>query len=135
MARPAGEVIVHFDVDAVAEASGRAFDRAARQVATEIEAYMIGKMSRPNPTGKNPSAPGQYPKMVSAALIEGVRVTGTRNGVTVYSRQPYGRYLDEGTDKMAPRPWATRALFARDWMARIARLAREFTGGSRRRSK
>ena len=136
MARPSGEELIRLPVAEIVETSGRAFDKAAKQVAAEIEAYMISKMSRPCDRSKGGhSRPGQYPKMEKGWLVEGIRVTGSRNGIGVYCREPYGRYLDEGTENMQPRPWAMRALEARDWMERIANLAREYTGGSRRRSK
>lgn len=127
MARPRGQVIVHYDVAEVAEASGRAFDKAARQVAGEIEAYMQAKCSRPYPPA---SKPGQYPKIRSGEHVSGIHVTGTRNGVTVYAEALHSLFLEHGTVNMEPRPWADRALNARDWMARIAKLARQFTGGS-----
>lgn len=129
MARPRGQVIVKFNVDEVREASGRAFDRAAKQVAGEIEAYMQQKCSRLYPPE---SKPGQYPKMRTGQHVGGIHVTGSRNGFTVYAEAPHSVFLEEGTVNMAPRPWATRAMMARDWMSRIARLARQYTGGSKK---
>ncbi len=137
MARPAGQVIVRMDVEAIVEASGRAFDKAAKQVAGELDEYIQAQITKAQ--SPPPSRPGQYPhvgaKYDHPKLYESYSVTGTRQGLKVYCRVPHGLYLNEGTDKMAPRPWATRAINARDWMARIAKLARQYTGGGRRRSE
>lgn len=133
MARPAGQVIVRMDPGEIANVSGRAMGRAMNQVAEEIELYIQEHSSTLYPP---PSKPGQYPHERSGDFKSGVHVTGTQRGFTVYSRAPYGIYLEEGNTRgMAPRPWAYRALVARDWLAKVAKLAREFTGGSRRRSR
>lgn len=126
-----GQVIVKYDLRAVEEASGRAFDRAAAQVAKEIEAYIQTKSSRPYPPA---SKPGQYPRVRTGEFVGTVNVTGSRRGIFVRSPVPHGRFLEEGTVNMDPRPWATKALNARDWMSRIAKLARQYTGGSRKPS-
>lgn len=137
MARPAGQVIVRIDVDEIVEASGRAWDKAAKQVASEIDEHIYRNLSKRQspPT----SRPGQYPHVGQERgnphLRDEYTVTGTRQGFKVYARVPHGLYLNEGTPNMAPRPWATKAMNARDWIAKTAKLAREFTGGSRRRSK
>ena len=129
MARPRGQVVVHYDIDAVADASGRAFDKAAKQVATEIEAYMKAKTARPYPPV---SRPEQYPRARTYELNSGIHVTGTRNGITVFNEAVHGVILQRKYDDGTPggRDWADRALRARDWMGRIAKLAREFTGGN-----
>lgn len=133
MAAPRGQVIVRFPIAEVEEASKRALSRAAKEVAAEIEAYAIAKSSRPcDGRPGSHSKPGQYPKMETGEFVSGLRVTGSNTGITFYSQAPHGRYLEEGTINMDPRPWATKAANARNWMAKIAKLARQYTGGSRK---
>ena len=137
MARPAGQVIVRMDVERIMETSGRAWDRAAARVAMELDEKIQREITkRQSPP---PSKTGQYPHIGARfdhpKLFESYTVTGTRQGLKVYCTVPHGLYLNEGTSRMAKRPWATRAITYRDWAARIAQLARQETGGSRRRSK
>ena len=137
MARPAGQVVVRMDVGQIEEASGRAMDKAAKQVAEELSAYIQTQITKKQSLPA--SKPGQYPhvgeKYDHRKLYEGYTVTGTRHGLKVYSQVPHGRYLEEKSPSDGGRPWATRAMESRDWMARIAKLAWEYTGGSRRGSK
>ena len=59
--------------------------------------------------GLNPSKPGEYPKKLSSQLIKSVAFSVNKPGLTMQagSAIPWARYLQEGTSRMAPRPWLT----------------------------
>lgn len=126
MGRPGGSRAGELDVEKAELYPRRLWERAARAVAGELEDWIKIKSSRPNPTGGNPSRPGEYPKAVSGNFVDGVRVVYSRenNALRVYSAQPYGKFLNSGTGNMEPRPWATKALASRDWMKRIVQMAK-----------
>jgi phage gpG-like protein len=60
--------------------------------------------------GSNPSAPGEPPHKQYGRLRASVatEVEGMRGRVG--TNVDYGRYLEQGTRKMAPRPWLKRSL-------------------------
>ncbi len=62
--------------------------------------------------GLDPSAPGEYPKIVTGHLRRNVNSeydAQTQVG-RVGTNVPYGRYLELGTSKMQRRPWLTLGL-------------------------
>lgn len=128
MGRPKGSRAGEIDVEKAEKYPAVLWERAARAVAGEIEDWIKLKSSRPNPTGANPSKPGEYPKTVTGEFVDGVNVvySRTNNSLRVYSVAPHGKYLNSGTRNMEPRPWATKALASRDWLKRIAQVARAF---------
>lgn len=125
--RPPGSKAAELDIAGAQGIPRRLWERSAKIVAEELEAYIKTKSLRPNPSGRNPSKPGEYPKAVTTEFVEGVNVRYNRenNSFRIYSEAPHGRYLQEGTKNMLPRPWATKALNAKDWVRRIAIIARE----------
>ena len=140
MARPKGQVLIRQPAIPIPEASGRAWDRAMSQVAEELELHMQEHMATEHPP---PSTSPGYPHARTHNLRSGLRVTGTRNGFTIYISGPgsaYARYVNEGTRNMGPRPYTPDARERETggggwerWLERAARLARDLTGGSRRR--
>lgn len=124
--RPKGQRIDSLDVERAEEFPRKLWDKSARIVAAELENWIRNHSARPNPTGKQPSQPGEYPKAVTTRFLRGVRVIYAKsaNSFRVYSKMPYGRFLQEGTETMEPRPWATKALEAQDWIQRVAIIAR-----------
>lgn len=75
--------------------------------------YAKRSVSRPNPTGRDPSQPGEPPKKVKGILRSHigyeVRKEGTHIRGFVGVKQgvagDYGYYLELGTSKMAARPF------------------------------
>ena len=59
-----------------------------------------------------PSTPGDFPAKQTGALRSSVAYTIDKTNLTavVGSSLRYGRYLEFGTMKMAPRPWLLRTL-------------------------
>jgi hypothetical protein len=117
------------DVARVMEIGLRRWDRAAKIVAEELQDYIRSKSSRPNPTRRNPSAQGEYPKYVSGNFMAGVRVKYTHQGFIISSVAPHGKWLQFGTPghlptPMAARPYVDLAEAEVDWSARVAALAR-----------
>jgi len=71
-------------------------------------------VSRPNPTGASPSAPGEPPKRVTGALLDSIdyQVEPGRDQVAVYvgAAVQHALYLEFGTSKMAARPFMRPAV-------------------------
>jgi hypothetical protein len=139
MAAPKGQIIVRMNIDAIEDASRRATSRAAKVVAAELEGYIERQITKKQ--SPPASKPGQYPHIGPSfekpKLYANFRVTGTDTGLTVYCSVPHGKILEDKvllTGTPGGRLWATRAMAARNWMAKVQKLARELTGGDRRRS-
>jgi len=128
MARPKGTVAGELDIERAQNIPRMVWERAARSVAGELEDLAKRNCSRLNLSGKNPSKPGEYPKLVSGQLVYGIRVVYSRdaNELRIYSQAIYGKFLNSGTRKMESRPWALKVLASRDWIKRIAAVARAF---------
>lgn len=122
MARPAGELIFQWDTSKALNATQAAIAAAMRRVAQEAEESIRRKVSTPYPPA---SRPGAYPHLRTGEFEAGITVTGTVNGIKVYSEAPYGGYLDQGTDKMAPRPWAGRGVMALNPNLKLIKYASE----------
>lgn len=128
MARPAGINVLELDVEKAQGFGVKLWERAARSVAGEMEEWAQRHSSRPNPTGKNPSKPGQYPKLVSGEFVDGIRFVYSREAkaIRAYTRAKHGVFLQEGTPNMEKRDWATKTMEAKNWLARVATVARAF---------
>lgn len=79
--------------------------------------YAKKLVSRPNPGGLYPSAPGEPPKLVTGRLRASIKgkVEPKKNRINgyVYTEDdiaPYGIYLELGTSRMAPRPFLRPTL-------------------------
>lgn len=55
--------------------------------------------------GLDPSRPGQFPKKLSGQLVKSVAFSVGELSMTAGTAIPWGRWLQTGTQKMAPRPW------------------------------
>lgn len=82
-------------------------------------AEMKKNLNRGNADGTNPSQPGEYPKKVTGTLqnnvayevkLENKQIRGML-GVRQSPATKYARALEQGTSKMAPRPFARRTIF------------------------
>lgn len=99
--------------------------RRTQQAADFIVKITKEKVSRPNPTGKDPSLPGEFPKMVTGGFRDSItsQVSQNRKGgafakgfsVRIGATKQVGDWnlgmlLDLGTSRMLPRPWAMRII-------------------------
>jgi hypothetical protein len=121
--------MAEIDVARVMEIGLRRWNKAARIVEEEMQDFIRSKSLRPNPTRRNPSAPGEYPKTVTGEFQAGVRVKYTHQGFIVSSVAPHGKWLQFGTPGHLPtpmeaRPYVDLAEAEVDWSARVAALAR-----------
>jgi phage gpG-like protein len=81
----------------------------------------VANMGTPNNGGANPSVPGEYPHKVTGHLRRNINKVLDRQRMValVGTNVIYGKYLQEGTKHMLPRPWIdltnekTRATIAR----------------------
>ncbi len=98
---------VHARVDAGMASAG---EQAGQALADHVRM----KLSRPNPLGTTPSAPGEPPARVSGELMDSVayEVADTGKGVSVMvgAAASYALALEYGTRRMAPRPFLRPAL-------------------------
>jgi hypothetical protein len=69
-----------------------------------------GKPGSKRRYGSNPSKPGEPPHKQYGVLREHVATEVIRMRGRVGTNKEYGRYLELGTRKMAPRPWLKRSL-------------------------
>ena len=81
--------------------------RALARVGVALESQM-----KVNVTGHGPT--GQGPKVRTGRLRSSITWQLDRDALGLYvdagTNVPYGRYLEEGTDRMRPYPWAYQAL-------------------------
>jgi hypothetical protein len=124
MARPAGQKFNEVDIDKAQDVPRRIWRLAVEQVRGELEDYVKAACSKPYPPA---STAGNYPHLRTGNLVDGLKVVYSEpdNALKMYSREPYGKWLQNGQlrDNTA-RPFGTKALLARDWVARIAKVAR-----------
>lgn len=77
----------------------------------------IGRSKSGRTWGKNPSLPGEPPKKITGELqrsIAWVTETDTSSvALFVGTNLDYGRFLEQGTSKMAPRPYLRATLLER----------------------
>jgi hypothetical protein len=96
------------------------------EVSTFCPVYATGK-------GKH-SSPFNYPFEESGEFRGNLYTTVTDSGsgvsLRLYSRTKdnHGKYLNEGTSKMQPRPYGELILVKKNWVARIAQVARALNG-------
>lgn len=90
------------------EVAGYRVRRAVQYIATRIRE----KISRPNPTGRDPSLPGEYPKKVLGWLRKNIlwEYDKVKKVGRVGTPVKYGKYLELGTRRMRPRPWLSQAF-------------------------
>ena len=105
------------------EASRRAY-RCGNEVRTEALKGMRGpkhglRYKVPGTKRRDYSAPGEFPAVRTGALRTSVRViveveafpsTGAVARALIGSHLLYGLFLEEGTPRMAARPWITMAI-------------------------
>lgn len=63
------------------------------------------KISTPNFDGKNPSAPGDPPHLVTGELQESIGYVVVGDGLQLTASAEHGAYLEFGTSKLAARPF------------------------------
>lgn len=77
--------------------AGTIYSRFAKQ-------KMIARVNR---DGKNPSRPGEFPKVASSNLVKNITFEVDPGGKSGRwgTNVKYGRWLETGTRLMRPRPW------------------------------
>jgi len=82
-----------------------------KRAAGEWRRTAVKRMGRANGDGRNPSAPGEFPKRVTGNLRRNInQVVIRRNMVAqVGTNVKYGRHLQQGAPKIRldARPWVT----------------------------
>lgn len=136
-----GTIVTRFKTKKAKSVSNNAYNKALKEVAVEMELAMKNQMKLPSPP---PSKPFGIPHVHSGDLKRSIRVTASRGVIKVRSVK-YGFFLEGGTSKMSPRPWALRVLGTKTgrgpkgrsnkWAKKIAARAKQLTGGSRKRVK
>ena len=121
---PAQMTIRFFRPEAVHARVDAGMASAGEQAGQALADHVRMKLSRPNPSGAAPSAPGEPPARVTGELLDSVayEVLETEKGlsVTVGTAAPYALALEYGTRRMAPRPFL-RPAFA-EMEEEIARI-------------
>ena len=113
----------------VAQAIQARLVRGAEVASVWLRQKIMVSISRPNPDGSNPSAPSEPPKRVTGTLrssiAQDVRADGSDVVARIGTNVPYGRYLEQGTRKMAARPYLRPALqHAQEFRRILIRAAR-----------
>lgn len=135
MPRPAGQRLEEIDADRAAEIPRSIWRQAVEQIRQELEDSVKAACSVPNPPPfKNSSKDGEYPRARTFLFHDGLRVVYSEenNSLRLYSKMPYGKYLQgpplsSGLRDHTTRPFGTKILAEQDWVGRIAKLARAMT--------
>ena len=87
-------------------------DRAKELVSRDQPVRIYAKSAGRSRRGLDPSKPGEPPKKVSGHLRINIKkdMDRARIEARVGTNVPYGKWLELGTRKMAPRPWIRAAL-------------------------
>lgn len=89
-------------------------DRAEADLAEQVDAEVADLKAALGVTGGGPSEPGGDPHKRSGRLQAGIGggtdAAGDEVRGSVYSDVPYAPFLQEGTDRMAARPFLTHSL-------------------------
>ena len=125
-------------IEAAIDANRDQIRAAMEVVADELLHELKAEVSTPCPvyaTGKGKhSSPYGYPYEESGEFRGNLYTTVTKgaNGVSLrlYSqtKRNHGKYLNEGTSKMKPRPYGELILVKKNWVGRIAQVARAMNG-------
>ncbi len=97
----------------------KGIDKGIKRITRNIRKTAIDRMKNSTPTGRyykiggkmhRASAPGEPPAVLSGALIRSIQTEfGPLWGSIVTDRE-YGPYLEDGTSRMAARPWMEPAI-------------------------
>lgn len=132
---PKGRVITEFRTRQASRTSVRALDRALKVVGKEMETAILKKIERQGPPR---SVPGQPPSRDKGNLYNSVVVTSSKGVIRVRTVN-YGLFLEGGTSNMDARPFVRPVLFSKGartkWSRKIAKLAKQFSGGNKTKSR
>lgn len=136
----------------IKKATGIALDAWAtglRSIAKDVKQEVIELISTPYPPASRPFKP-PHSRRGSRGLMGDITVTvekgvrGRAAAIVVKTGKVYGPYLEFGTSKMSPRPYARAVLMAggrrggklkKKWSDRIARKARAKAGTATRKRR
>lgn len=100
----------------------RGVDARVKAAAEWFRDRLREAVSRPNPTRKDPSAPGEYPKRVTGEFLHSIkyRFNKTKHQASIGSSTDKARWLETGTSNMEARPWLSNGI--RDFMNGIKEI-------------
>lgn len=116
--------VIKFEVPKIIKRSRLAMTKALKIVVPEITKAIRQPMRRKfyPPASK----PGTAPARRTSNLFNNTRVE--RKGFKLFVRtQQYGIWLDEGTSRMAARPFIGRVIRQKRWTKRINQLTKKFS--------
>ena len=121
-----------FNGKLVGEQTKTEFNNRLAQAMRGLRNYAREKSSRPNPTGRDPSRPGEYPKRVTGRHVRGIRVVHDRKKASarLVGLEKHSMWLQTGYSadrrRMLPRPWLSKAWhgFYRSFLAALKGTSR-----------
>lgn len=129
MARPAGQMLEAIDAERGTKIPRSVWRTAVEQVRGELEEYVKNACSKPYPPA---STNGNYPNLRTGEFVDGLSVVYSEEAAAfrLYSKthDNHGRFLAEGLRDGTTRPYGPLAAQAKDWSARVTRVARKMNG-------
>jgi len=111
---PANFKIKFFEPERIEKRVDAGLKSAGEEAGMALSDHVKVLISRPNPLGEAPSAPGEPPARVSGELMDSVgyeaEMTGKGAAVRVWASAPYALALEYGTRRMAARPFLRPSL-------------------------
>ncbi len=111
---PANFKIKFFEPERIEKRVDAGLESAGEEAGMALSDHVKVMISRPNPLGEAPSAPGEPPARVSGELMDSVayEVVESDRGLVVLvgASAPYALALEYGTRRMAARPFLRPSL-------------------------
>ena len=127
-------VVARFEpTSKVLDVANRSLEQAMRKIAPEIQAAIrkqLGKKVYP-PASRPFTVPAKRTGNLRDSATIQVSKTGNRPALQLRTIH-YGKYLQDGTPNMEPRPFGTNILYQKKWLTKLGRLAGQLTRRRRR---